>query len=171
MLERPGLITMKGKPLTLVGQEVKVGDPAPDFEVLSNELVPFRFSSLKNRVCVLSSVPSLDTPVCDIETRRFNEEAAKLGSDVALLTISMDLPFAQKRWCAAAGVEKVKTFSDYQSRSFGCSYGVLIKELKLLARTVLIVDEQDVVRYIEIVPEFAQEPDYDRVLNSVKALL
>ncbi len=167
MTERPGIITMKGKPLTLVGQEVKVGDPAPDFEVVSTELIPFRFSSLQNRVCVLSSVPSLDTPVCDIETRRFNEEAARLGSDVALLTISMDLPFAQKRWCGAAGVERVKTYSDHRDASFGLAYGVLIKELRLLARAVFVVDKAGKVRHVQLVPELASEPDYDAVLAAV----
>ena len=108
MTERPGIITMKGKPLTLVGPEVKVGDPAPDFTVVANDLSEFRFSSLQGQVCVLCSVPSLDTPTCDIETRRFNEEAANLGAAVKLLTISMDLPFAQKRWCGAAGVESLR---------------------------------------------------------------
>jgi len=112
MVERPGVITMKGHPLTLVGQEVQVGELAPDFEVIANDLSPFKFSALKGTVCVISAVPSLDTPTCDIETRWFNEEAAKLGSEVAILTISMDLPFAQKRWCGAAGVDRVKTYSD-----------------------------------------------------------
>ena len=125
MAERPGVITMKGNPLTLVGQEVKVGDPAPDFEVLANDLSPFKLSSLKGKVAIICSVPSLDTPTCDIETRWFNEEAAKLGPDVEILTISMDLPFAQKRWCGAAGVERVKTYSDHREAAFGQAYGVL----------------------------------------------
>jgi thiol peroxidase len=169
--ERTGLVTFKGNPMTLVGEEVKVGDRAPNFQVVDNAMQPATLDSFKGKVKIISSVPSLDTPVCDMETRRFNEEAGKLPDKVAVLTISMDLPFAQKRWCAAAGVEKVKTLSDYQNRSFGCAYGVLIKELKLLARAVFIVDEQDMVRYVEIVPEMTKEPDYDRVLNAVKALL
>jgi thiol peroxidase len=168
--ERTGLVTFKGNPLTLVGEEVKVGDRAPDFQVVDNALEPASLDSFKGKIKIITSVPSLDTPVCDMETRRFNEEAGKLPDRVAVLTISMDLPFAQRRWCAAAGVEKVKTFSDYRGRSFGCAYGVLTKELKLLARAVFIVDDQDVVRYLEIVPEITQEPDYERVLDAVKAL-
>ncbi len=169
--ERTGLVTFKGSPMTLVGEEIKVGDRAPTFQVVDNAMQPVTLDSFKGKVKIISCVPSLDTPVCDMETRRFNEEAGKLPDKFAVLTVSMDLPFAQKRWCAAAGVEKVKTFSDYQNRSFGCAYGVLIKELRLLARTVFIVDEQDVVRYVEIVPEITKEPDYDRILNAAKALV
>ena len=171
MQERKGLVTIHGNPLTLIGHPVKEGDKAPDFTLLDNDLKPVNLSAYKGKVCVISAVPSLDTPVCDMETRRFNEEAGKMPDNVVVLTVSMDLPFAQKRWCAAAGVDKVKTLSDYQSRSFGLAYGVLIKELQLLARTVFIVDDQDIVRYIERVPEITREPDYDRVLGAVKALL
>jgi len=170
MLERPGLITMKGKPLTLVGPEVKPGAPAPDFTVVANDLSDFRFSSLQGQVCVLSSVPSLDTPVCDIETRRFNDEATGLGAAVKLLTISMDLPFAQKRWCGAAGVENLKTFSDHREAAFGLAYGVLIKELRLLARAVFVVDQGGKVQHVQIVPELANEPDYEAVLQAVRRL-
>jgi thiol peroxidase len=169
--ERPGLVTFKGNSLTLLGQEVRIGDKAPGFQVVDNAMQPVSLESFKGKVKIISAVPSLDTPVCDMETRRFNEEAGKLPEKVAILTISMDLPFAQARWCAAAGVEKVKTFSDYRDRSFGLAYGVLIKELKLLARTVFIVDEQDVIRHVQRVAEITQEPDYDRVLNAVRALL
>ena len=169
--ERSGLVTFKGNPLTLLGPEVKVGDKAPDFRVLDNAMQPVTLESFKGKLKIISAVPSLDTPVCDMETRRFNEEASKLPEEVAILTISMDLPFAQARWCAAAGVAKVKTFSDYRGRSFGLAYGVLIKELKLLARTVFVVDGQDVIRYVERVPEVTKEPDYDRVLSAVRALL
>ena len=171
MLERPGLITMKGKPLTLLGPEVKLGDPAPDFTVVANDLSDFRFSSLQGQVCVLSSVPSLDTPVCDIETRRFNDEAAGLGAAVKLLTISMDLPFAQKRWCGAAGVEHLKTYSDHREAAFGLAYGVLIKELRLLARAVFVVDQGGQVQHVQIVPELANEPDYEAVLQAVRQLI
>jgi len=169
--ERHGLVTFKGGPMTLLGPEVKVGDRAPDFKVADNGLQPATLDSFRGKIKIISSVPSLDTPVCDMETRRFNEEAGKMPDNVVVLTVSMDLPFAQKRWCAAAGVDRVKTLSDYQGRSFGLAYGVLIKELKLLARTVFIVDDQDIIRYIERVPEITREPDYDRVLSAVKALL
>jgi thioredoxin-dependent peroxiredoxin len=169
--ERSGLVAFKGNPMTLLGTEVKVGDKAPDFKVVDNAMQPATLDSFRGKIKIVSSVPSLDTPVCDMETRRFNQEAGKMPDNVVVLTISMDLPFAQKRWCAAAGVEKVKTLSDFQGRSFGPAYGVLIKELQLLARAVFIVDDQDVVRYVEIVPEIAKEPDYERVLNAVRALV
>jgi len=167
MKERTGIITMKGSPLTLVGNEVRVGDKAPDFEVLDNDLSPVRFSSFGGKLCIISSVPSLDTPVCDMETRRFNEEASKLGSDVVILTISMDLPFAQKRWCGAAGVTRVQTLSDHRDASFGTSYGVLIKELRLLARAVFLVDRAGTIQYIELVKEITDQPDYEAVLSAV----
>jgi len=170
MKERLGIITMRGNPLTLVGNEVRVGDAAPDFVVLDNSLSPVRFSSYRGKICILSSVPSLDTPVCDMETRRFNQEAAHLGGDVAVLTISMDLPFAQKRWCAAADVNKVQTLSDHRDASFGTAYGVLIKELRLLARAVFLVDRKGVLQYVQLVKEVSREPDYDEVLNALKGL-
>jgi len=171
MIERPGLITMKGNPLTLLGREVKVGDPAPDFEVVDNDLNPVKFSSLRGKVSIISSVPSLDTPTCNLETRRFNQEAAGLGSGVQILTISMDLPFAQKRWCGAAGVEQVKTLSDHREASFGLAYGVLIKELRLLARAVFVVDQGGRVQYVQLVKELANEPDYEAVLQAVRKLV
>ena len=171
MNERTGLITMRGNPLTLIGHEIKPGNPAPDFESLNNELKPVRFSSFRGKVVVISAVPSLDTPVCDMETRRFNSEAAKLSEDIVILTISMDLPFAQKRWCGNAGIDKVQTLSDYQERSFALNYGLLIKELKLLTRAVLVIDASDRVSYLEIVPEVTAEPDYNAALAAVRALL
>lgn len=164
------VVTMQGNPLTLLGDEVKVGDRAPDFEVIDNDLAPVKISSFRGKICIIASVPSLDTPVCEIETKKFNEEAAGLGSDVALLTISMDLPFAQKRWCGAAGVTNVQTLSDHRDASFGTSYGVLIKELRLLARAVFVVDRDGVVRYVEVVKEITSEPDYEAALNAVKGL-
>jgi thiol peroxidase len=170
MAERPGIITMKGHPLTLMGQEVNVGAQAPDFEVLANDLSPFKLSSLKGKVAIICSVPSLDTPTCDIETRWFNEEAAKLGPDVEVLTISMDLPFAQRRWCGAAGVDRVKTYSDHREAAFGLAYGVLIKELRLLARAVFVVDKAGVLRYVQLVKEVANEPNYDEALKAVGQL-
>ncbi len=170
MKERSGIATIEGKPLTLVGEEVKVGDKAPDFTVLDNDLSPVNFSSYRGKVCVISSVPSLDTPVCDTETRRFNQEAGRLGSDVVILTISMDLPFAQKRWCGAAGVDKVQTLSDHREASFGTAYGVLIKELRLLARAIFVVDRDGIIQYIQLVEELTKEPDYEAVLNAVRKL-
>ncbi len=171
MAERPGAVTINGAPLTLVGNEVKPGDKAPEFEVLDNGLSPVKFSSYLGKTVVLSSVPSLDTPVCDLETRRFNEEAAKLGSDVSILTISMDLPFAQKRWCGAAGVNNVTTLSDHRDASFGLSWGVLIKELRLLARAVFVVDRKGIIRHVDLVNEITHEPDYETILKAVSKSL
>jgi thiol peroxidase len=170
MEERKGLVTMKGKPVTLVGNAVKVGQKAPDFEVTANDLSPVKFSSFAGKVCIIASVPSLDTSVCDMETRKFNEKVSQLGSDVNMLTISMDLPFAQKRWCGAAGIKNLQTLSDYRDASFGKAYGVLIKDLRLLARAVFVVDKKGVVRYLQIVPEIAAEPDYDAALKAARDL-
>ena len=171
MQERDGLVTMKGNPITLMGIEPQVGDRAPDFVAIDNDLNPVNFDSFRGKVCIISSVPSLDTPVCDMETRRFNDEAGRLGEDVEILTISMDLPFAQKRWCGAAGVDKVQTLSDHRDAAFGQAYGVLIKNLRLLARAVFVVDKEGTIRYIELVKEIASEPDYDSVLTAVKELV
>ena len=170
MEERTGIVTMQGNPLTLIGTALSEGNSAPDFEVLDNNLSPVRFSSFTGKVCVISSVPSLDTPVCDLETRRFNEEAGNLSPDVKILTISMDLPFAQKRWCGAAGVDKVITLSDHREAEFGIQYGVLIKELRLLARALFVVDREGIIQYIQIVKEISQEPDYDSVVDAVKKI-
>ena len=171
MTERSGIITFKGNPFTLLGPELKVGDKAPDFTVVDNGLAPVSLASSAGKIRIISSVPSLDTPVCDTETRRFNQEAAGLTGEVVVLTISLDLPFAQKRWCGAAGIDKVTTLSDYRERSFGQNYGVLIKELLLLTRAIFVVDAQDVIRYIQIVPEVTSEPDYAAVIAAAKSLL
>lgn len=171
MSERSGIITFKGNPFTLLGPELKVGNKAPDFVVVDNGLAPVTLASSAGKIRVISVVPSLDTPVCDTETRRFNQEAAGLPGAVLVLTISLDLPFAQKRWCGAAGIDKVITLSDYRERSFGQNYGVLIKELLLLTRAVFIVDADDIIRYIQIVPEVTNEPDYAAVITAVKELL
>jgi len=170
MKERAGAITFKGNPLTLMGNDLKVGDAAPDCVLLGNDLSPVRLSSYRGKVCILSAVPSLDTPVCDMETRRFNQEAASLGDDVAILTISMDLPFAQARWCGAAGVDKVVTLSDHRDAAFGQAYGVLIKELRLLARAIFVVDREGVIQYVQLVKEMTEEPDYESVLAAAKKL-
>ena len=164
-------VTIKGNPKALSGTEVKVGDKAPDFELLDNNLTPVKLSSFLGKVVVISSVHSLDTGICDTETRKFNTEAGKLGPDVVILTVSMDLPFAQKRWCGAAGVSNVITLSDHRDASFGTSYGVLIKELRLLARKIFVLDKAGIVRYVQLVNEVASEPDYEPVINAVKQLL
>lgn len=171
MRERDGIVTMKGNPITLMGTELQVGDKAPDFVAIDNDLNPVSFDSFRGKVCIVSSVPSLDTPVCDMETRRFNDEAGRLADDVEILTISMDLPFAQKRWCGAAGVDKVQTLSDHRDAAFGQAYGVLIKGLRLLARAVFVVDKEGTIRYMELVKEIASEPDYDSILTAVKELV
>ena len=170
MKETKGQVTFKGKPLTLLGEPAAVGDAAPDFAVLANDLSEVKLSDFRGRVVLIASVPSLDTGVCDIETRRFNEEAAALG-DVKVLAISMDLPFAQKRWCGAAGAENVQTLSDHRAASFGLSYGVLIKELRLLARSVWVIDRKGKIVYVERVKEMAGEPDYQAALAAARAAL
>ncbi|MBN1124550.1 MAG: thiol peroxidase [Sedimentisphaerales bacterium] len=170
-VERSGVVTFKGGPLTLIGPDIKVGRKAPDFTVLANDLSPVTLSSSAGKVRIFSIVPSLDTPVCDTQTRTFNEQAAALGEDIVILTISMDLPFAQARWCGAAGVDKVQTLSDHRDASFGKAYGLLIKELRLLARAVLVVDKAGTVQYVQIVPEVTTEPDYQAAIKAAKALL
>lgn len=164
-------VNMKGKPLVLAGNEIKVGDKAPDFEVVGKDLSLVKFSTFAGKVCIISCVPSLDTSVCDIMTRRFNEEAVELGEDVVVLAISMDLPFGQNRWCIAADVKNVFILSDHRTASFGQAYGVLLKDLRLLARAVFVVDKKGIVRYEEIVPEISHEPNYDEALVEVKKLL
>jgi thiol peroxidase len=161
-------VTFQGNPLTLTGDQPAVGQEAPDFEVLGNDLSGVKLSAFRGKVCVICTVPSLDTPVCDTEVRKFNEQATSLGDDVAVLVISMDLPFAQSRWCGAAGVENVQTLSDHNQADFGNAYGVLTKELRLLARTVFVVDKEGVIRYIEVVEELTNEPDYEAALNAAK---
>jgi thiol peroxidase len=171
MQETTGIITFKGGPLTLVGPQLKIGQKVPDANLTANDLSDVKISSYAGRIAVISSVPSLDTPVCDLQTRRFNEEAGRLGGAVQVLTVSMDLPFAQKRWCGAAGAENIKTLSDYKDAQFGRACGLLIKELHLLARAVLVLDKDQKIRYIQIVPEVSKEPDYDAAIKAVKALL
>jgi thiol peroxidase len=170
MDERTGITSFKGNPVTLLGPEIKIGDRAPDFRLVDTSLAAVNLADFKGKVKIISAVPSLDTPVCDTETRRFNQEAAALGDDIVVLTVSLDLPFAQKRWCAAAGIDRVRTLSDYMDRSFGLAYGVLVKELMLLSRSVFVVDAADVVRYIQHVPEITTEPDYAAVLDAAREL-
>ncbi len=170
-LERPHAVTLRGNPFTLLGPERKAGEKLPDFTLTDNSLQPVTEASTRGAVRVFAAVPSLDTPVCDLESRRFNEEAANLGEQVKIYVVSMDLPFAQKRWCGAAHAERVQTLSDYQSGSFGLAMGTLIKELRLESRAVFVAGADDTLRYVEYVPEVGQHPDYDKALAAVRALL
>jgi len=169
--ERQGIVTFKGNPVTLLGPDVAVGDKAPDFRAVDTGLQPVTLDDSKGRVRLIAAVPSIDTPVCDTMTRTFNEEVARLPEAVVAYTISVDLPFAQKRWCGNAGIERMQTLSDYQERSFGLNYGLLIKEMKLLARAVLVVDGENRIAYREIVPEVTDEPDYQAALEAVRKLV
>ncbi|MDD3311487.1 thiol peroxidase [Pseudodesulfovibrio sp.] len=171
MNERKGAAAFEGNPLTLVGPELKVGDAAPDFTVTANDLAPASLADYKGKVVIVASVPSLDTPVCDMETRRFNTEAAALGDDVVILTVSMDLPFAQSRWCGAAGVEAVKTLSDHKDASFGLGWGALIKELRLLTRAVFVLDRKGTIAYVQYLKEITEEPDYAAALDAARKLV
>ena len=169
--ERTGVITFGGNPLTLLGKGVNTGDKAPDFTVLANDLSPRTLADYKDKVLVISVVPSLDTGVCDMQPRRFNTEAAGLSDKVRILTISCDLPFAQTRWCGAAGAHSLETLSDHRDLSFGLAYGVAIKELRLLTRAVFVVNADGVITYEQIVPEVTSEVDFDTALDAVKKCL
>jgi len=170
MIERQGAVTMRGNPLTLLGPELKSGEQAPDFKLTGNDMKPVTLADTAGKVRILCTIPSLDTPVCDVETRRFNEEAGKLPG-VEILTVSMDLPFAQKRWCGAAGVSNVRTLSDYQDHSFGPAYGVLIKELKIESRAVFVLDKNNALRHVEYVKEVGEHPNYEAAIGAAKKLL
>ncbi|KQL37931.1 MULTISPECIES: thiol peroxidase [Bacillaceae] len=161
-------VTFKNNPVTLIGQEVKVGEKAPSFTVLANDLSPVTLEASAGKVRLISAVPSVDTGICDAQTRRFNEELSNV-ENVEVLTISMDLPFAQKRWCAASGLENVHTYSDHRDASFGEAFGVLMQELRLLARAVFVVDSNDVVTYVEYVAEGTTHPNYEAAIEAVKA--
>jgi len=166
-MERPGATTMRGNPLTLIGPELKAGDAAPDFTVTDSNLKPVTLKDTGSSVRIISVVPSLDTPVCDAQTKRFNEEAAKLP-DVEILTGSMDLPFAQKRWCGAFGVDKVKMLSDHRDASFGASYGTLIKDMRFESRAIFVIDQKNKIRHAEYVKEVADFPNYEAALTAAK---
>ena len=163
-------VSMHGKPFTLAGTPVSVGKPIPDFTVVDSDLKPVTRSLFIGSPCIISSVVSLDTPVCDVQMRRFSEEAARLGGKLQIVVVSMDLPFAQKRWCGAVGAGNVRAFSDYREASFGNAFGVLIKDLRLLARAVFVVDAKGVLRYAQVVPEVTDEPDYRAALDAVRGL-
>ena len=167
-MERPGATTLKGKPLTLIGPELKPGDAAPDFSLTDNSLGAVKLADTGDNVRIISVVPSLDTPVCDAQTKRFNEEAAKLPG-VDILTVSMDLPFAQKRWCGAFGVDKVKMLSDHRDGSFGSNYGTLIKDLRIESRAIFVLDPKNTIRHVEYVKEVAEHPNYDTALSAARS--
>lgn len=164
-------VTFQGTPLTLTGTPVKQGDTAPEFTAINQDLSDFAFSSLKGHPTIISAVPSLDTPVCSAQTHHFNKAAEQLADDVRIVTISMDLPFAQARWCGTEGVDRITVVSDFRDASFGQAYGQLIKELRLLARAVMLVDRGGTITYIEQVPELTNEPDYDKALAALKQIL
>jgi thioredoxin-dependent peroxiredoxin len=169
-MERPGATTMRGNPLTLIGPELKPGDAAPDFSVVDSGLKPVTLKDTGNQVRIVSVVPSLDTPVCDAQTKRFNEEAAKLPG-VDILTVSMDLPFAQKRWCGAFGVDKIKMLSDHREASFGTNYGTLIKDMRIESRAIFVIDQNNTIRHAEYVKEVADFPNYESALSAAKNAL
>jgi thiol peroxidase len=166
-MERPGATTLRGNPLTVLGPALKPGDKAPDFKAVDDSLKDVNLAGTGDGVRIFSVVPSLDTPVCDAQTKRFNEEAGKLPN-VKIYTISMDLPFAQKRWCGAFGVDHVKMVSDHRDGSFGQAYGTLIKDLRIMSRAIFVVDKNNVVRYVEYVKEVADFPDYESALSAAR---
>ena len=167
-MERPGATTLKGNPLTLIGPELKAGDAAPDFHTVDNGLKPVTLKDTGSQVRIISVIPSLDTPVCDAQTKRFNEEAGKLPN-VSIITVSMDLPFAQKRWCGAFGVDHVKMLSDHVDGSFGANYGTLIKELRIESRAIFVVDPENKIRHAEYVKEVADHPNYEAALSAARS--
>jgi len=168
-VERRGAVTSKGKPFTLLGPELKIGDRAPDFEVVGTDFNPVTLADTGGKIRIFSVVPSLDTPVCDTMTRRFNKEAANLPG-VQIFTVSMDLPFAQSRWCSAAGVRKLVMLSDHRKGSFGASYGTLVKETRLESRAIFVVDEGGTIRHAEYVKEIGDQPDYAAAFKAVQNL-
>jgi thioredoxin-dependent peroxiredoxin len=167
-MERPAATTLRGNPLTVLGPELKVGDKAPDFEAVDNSLKPVTLATTGSGVRIFSVIPSLDTPVCDAQTKRFNEEASKLPN-VSIYTFSMDLPFAQKRWCGAFGVDKVQMVSDHRTGSFGEHYGTLIKDLRIHSRAIFVVDKDNVIRHVEYVKEVGDHPNYETALAAAKS--
>lgn len=163
--------TFKGNPLTLAGNTVKVGDKAPDFTLNKDLVTEVSLKDYAGKIKLISVVPSLDTGVCDAQTRRFNEEAVKMGDQVVVLTVSVDLPFAQARWCGAAGIENVVTLSDYKKHSFGQAYGVLIEEFHLLMRSIFVIDANDTVQYVEYLSEMTDHPNYEAAVEAVRKLI
>lgn len=170
MEKRSGIITMKGNPVTLAGKEIKGGDKAPNFTVIDNDMNEVSFETFKGKKVIISVVPSLDTSVCEFQTTSFNERASEI-EDVVILTISVDLPFAQKRFCVGKGIDKVKVYSDHRDLSFGKEYGFIIEELRLLARGIVVVDKEGIVKYVEYVKEVTEHPDYDKAIEEAKKLI
>lgn len=170
-MERKNAVTLKGKPVTLIGKEIKVGQKAGSFKVLDHDLAERGLGDFRGKIKLIASVPSLDTPVCDSEIKRFNDEMANLSKDIVVIFISMDLPFAQKRFCQEFEINKIKTYSDHRDADFGMKYGVLIKELRLLARAIFLIDKDDIVRYVEYVKEVGTPPDYNSALKAVKGII
>jgi len=170
MQERNGLVTLRGTPMTLVGTPLNEKDAAPDVTLLSNDLSPVNISDYKGNICLISTVPSLDTPICDLQTRRFNQEVTQIKDNIHVLTVSVDLPFAQKRWCGASGMDNVITLSDHRETAFGMAYGVLMKEVRLLARAVFILDETGTLQYQEIVSEIGTEPDFAAAFSGLQSI-
>jgi thiol peroxidase len=168
-MERPAATTLRGNPLTVVGPELKAGDKAPDFQAVDDSLKLVDLNSTGHSVRIFSVVPSLDTPVCDMQTKRFNEEAGKLPN-LKIYSVSMDLPFAQKRWCGAYGVDHIKMISDHRSGSFGEHYGTLIKDLRIMSRAIFVVDQDNTIKHAEYVKEVADHPDYEAALKVAKSL-
>jgi thiol peroxidase len=155
----------------LTGNALKVGEKAPNFTVLTQDFKPKAFYSTAGKIRIISVIPSIDTGVCDTQTRRFNQESSDLGNDVIIWTISVDLPYAQRRWCAAAGIERIELLSDYRDLNFALQYGVLVEDLRLLSRAVFVVDKEDIIRYVQYVPQIGEQPDYESALQAVKELL
>ncbi|MFA5089757.1 MAG: thiol peroxidase [Candidatus Omnitrophota bacterium] len=170
-MERIGEVTLKGNPLTLEGLALSPGQEAPDFKALSQGLEEKGLADFKGKIKLIASVPSLDTPICDLQIKRFNDEAAKVSKDVVIIFVSMDLPFAQKRFCQEFNIKKVKTLSDHRQATFGINYGVLIKELRLLARAIFIVDKDDTIKYVQLVKELSSPPDYEAALTALKEIV
>lgn len=169
-MERTNAVTFLGNPLTLVGKELKPGDPAPDATVIKQDLTPVNIHDYKGHTLLISVVPSIDTGVCSEQTKRFNEAASQLPDSVKVVTVSMDLPFAQKRFCGAENIDKIEVLSDHREGAFGQAYGVLVKELRILSRAVFVVDPQGIIRYVEYVPEITNHPNYDAALQAVREL-
>lgn len=169
--ERRSAVTLGGNPLTLVGPELKAGDSAPDFRCVKGLNEPVSIDTYRDKVKVFNVIGSVDTSVCDNQTRKFNEEASDLPDKVVVITVSMDLPFAMNRYCAAAGIDKVEMISDYQHASFGESYGVLVKEYRLLSRSLFIADTDNVLRYVQYVKEISEEPDYESALSVLRSMI
>lgn len=170
MSKNANKVTFKGNPVTLLGNEIKVGDKAPDFTVLSSTLTPTTLAEYKGKVIVIAVYPSIDTGICAAQNRRFNQEADNL-KEVTVLSISVDLPFAQSRFCAAEGLNNIVTLSDHKDLDFGMKYGFVIEELRLLARGTIIIGKDNIIKYVEFVPEIAQEPDYEAALKIIKELI